>query len=523
MATKDELGRALQAAHEAGDDESARTLAAAYAAAPEDKAMSVGDIATGVGDVAVSAARGLVNQPSVTLNATLGGLVNMLPGGVGFKEGYRLLKQQGREDIESGNELVQSERLRTPQGERVASAIANAPGFKQVNQALESIGGGIEKYAGPEARDIAGSIATLATLKGPRAAAPVTDAAKAVRDMRNAGYIVPPTTSMGAGKLAGPASERVLASVSGGVDNAIAVKNQVVTDRFAARAARLSEDTTTPAGVEKATKQADDAYVQMKKLDVPVALQTPQFITDTMALGKGIAGFSDKTDKAIVRLQNSLLTAEPRVPNIVDKVRELRRDSFLNKAADDPARQRLGIAQRQAADILDNSLDQFLQRLAGRYPGRGIEQLHAAYLDARSQLSTLHTIRDAMNPTTGSIDAAKIAQAATEKKLPAPLQVIANAYNANPKALRSVEKVAPSADFKVNLVGTSVGAGVGASLGGVPGAVIGAIAPTLARFLAREYVTRGKQARLAQKAVGQANRTTARTIAAQHMVEDEQP
>lgn len=525
MATKEELGRALQAAHDAGDEEAAATLAAAFAAASEEKSMSMGDIATGVGDVALSAARGTAHQ----LVGTAFGVGNMLRGEP-YMKGKKLyddIASGAVSDPENPNPLaIGPANLHTPQGERVASAISNAPGIKQINKAIERLGAGIEEYAGPEARDVATSAATLLTAGVPEGRMAVTDAARAVKEMRNVGYITTPTAQIGNGAFAGTRTERALNGLTNAND-LIAVKNQALTDRLGAKAGGLPEGTTTTSAVNRATDEATKAYEQIKKVTAPIRLQgDPVFLSDVGSIGKRVIGSNEPIDAAIEKMQHNLLTSKMNVSGIVDRISELRDESYLNKKTEKPKKVRLGMAQREAADALEGSLDRFFKRAAARHPNTPVSSLYPAWTAARERLSTLHVIRDSMNETTGTLDASKVAKEAVERgmdKIHPALRLIARAYQADSPALRVAEKAAKSAGtVPVSAVSASVGAGVGASIGGVPGAIIGALAPSVARILSREYIARGKAARLTTRAIADANRNAARGIVAEESADDQQ-
>lgn len=123
----------------------------------------------GAADVGISSLRGLVNKPALTLR----GIV----GGINPNDTYLGAQQRGRQEIDSGQGLVNSEQLRTPQGQELAGRISNAAQYTGIPQALNYAGNKIEQYLGPEARDVAGSAATLASLGLGRFAAPAAEAA----------------------------------------------------------------------------------------------------------------------------------------------------------------------------------------------------------------------------------------------------------------------------------------------------------------------------------------------------------
>jgi hypothetical protein len=552
MATKEEYGRALQAAHDAGDEEAAATLAAAYTSASDEPQLStfdkVANTLRGVDDVALAAARGTAHQLVGTAFG-IGGAIHQGLGKLGLgdasdpnsiiRPNMSYMKGKAAYDLAaSSDELpIKGGQLRTPEGAKVAQAISDTgvdipfAGHYTVGdlgKGIENVGQGVENIAGPEARDALGSLITVATMRSPAKVAPATDAARAVRDMRNAGYITTPTAPIGGGKYAGTVAERKLASLVD-ADSLIAVKNQEKTDRFGAIAGNLPEGTTTAGGVEAATQAATKDYEAIKAVKAPIKLQADaQFIQGIQDIGKRVIGSNEPVDASIARMQSRLLASNMDVSGVVDRVGELRKSSYTNitKGTTDEAR-RLGLAQREAADVLEGSLDRFFQRATARSkPGSPVGVLYDNWVKARSRLSTLHILRDSMNETTGTLDAAKVAKEVVDRgfdKVNPALKVIARAYQTDPNALRNVARAAKRGSaVPISLVGSSVAGGVLGSYLGTPGMIIGALAPVVSRELARQFIARGKTARLTQRAVGQANRTVARGVVGAENI-DEQP
>jgi hypothetical protein len=507
---------------------------------PEQKPLGVGGAIRGAADVALSAARGLVNKPAATVVGIGTGIGEKLAGG-SYTEGHMRGVEDANRRIAAGEGIVGDARLRTPEGPRVAEALGKVPiGYGatvgDVSRGLENVGAGIERMAGPAARDIAGSAAELATLRGPASVRPVTAAAKAVDKARRWGFMPSPTTPTGlsaAGKptVAGTPAERLAAGIGGAgkVDDTIAVRNQAKTDTYAAKAGELG-DTPSPASLTRAKSQADQAYANLKAFNVNVPLNSQAYQTAVMKLGDGVAGFPDKASATVRRLQRQLLSATPTVPNIVDKVRELRASSYKNKASADVAAQELGVAQRAAADLLDDQLDQFMKQAVSTTNNANLKsvlgRLHGEYTKARTKLSTLHDIEDAMNPATGTVDAAKIAGLRRPGMNPELLK-IADAYDAlGANAMKNVSKASRGASIDItsaDLAFIPMSAYAGAQIGGGTGAAIATLAPAATRLLAREYATRGYRARAIGGSIGAAARGGARAAAGGTLIEDEQP
>lgn len=504
--------------------------------------------AVGGADLVLSTARGMVNGPALALRGLVGGIQSRM-NHQGFEEGYQNAQAAGRQEINSGQGIVGNEALRTPEGAQLAAGISNLPGVSQIGQALGNIRQGANKLIGPAATDIGAQALNLATLRGAagipeRVAALPTGgrlthgtgaAADAVVNAEHAGFTPVPTTPVGrneAGRTqyAGTKTERTFAGLGGPeqVDARIAVRNQTVSDRLAAIDAKTGEEFPTPAGVDKAVAEQDKAYEALKKFDVPVPM-THQYVNQVAHLTDTTSKLSERPTQEIFDLQHRLLDPAntETVPKIVDTIRELRRDGYMNTQSTDAKLQKLGKVQRQAADILDNQVDSHIQLLAKTTNNPNLQsilsRLHSEYTAARTQLSVLHDVRDAMNPTTGSIDASVLAKLSADgRKLAPNLQRIADAYRAiGANGMRNIARTAKIAGRPLNFGDAAMGviAGTATAHMGTPGmaaaaTAIAALAPAAARLAMREYALRGRGVRQVQHATSVGARAGALGVAA---------
>lgn len=475
MPDRAQLERALRAAHTSGDEVSARRLAAALAETPR-KQFSAGQIAAGVADVIGSSIRGTINEPATTL-AGLAGAVNP-------NDTYMDAKARARAQIEMGDALVPSEGLRTEAGPAIANVIALSPGMQQIGMALDAIGDGIEKIAGPEARDVVESAMTLATLRSPRTLAkprvPTPPAAQAVDRMRNAGFTVPGHTPTGpGGATAGTASERVLAGVAGGerVDAMISVANQDVASRWISRGGRLDTEFVEPAAVQRAIKNAELPYEELRQAGI--AVQPDMTLLQDASRIINEAG---QVGTPAVRAVRDL-TKPLSVDHVIDSVRQLRQQGFKRMASDNVEAQEIGDLQIKAADALDAVLERSLSREAAAAAQTDnatlaavLKRLHGAYVDGRAWRADLHIIEDVMNPSTGSIDPARLARIGERRRLNPQLQVVADAYRTSPSAMQKVESASRAA--QLGTMDVAMGGGVqsvrsAAGLGTLIGSMLG--------------------------------------------------
>lgn len=537
-ATKEELQQALLAAHRAGDTASAAKLAAELnkldnppSIASRIPTVNPMGLARGIGDMAVSAARGLVNRPALSAQGLVGAVQGAIDPNMTAREGFAQAQAQGRADIETGRGLVGSEHLRTPEGRQLAQQLGSLPVISHIGRALDTIGGGIERIAGPEARDVIGSGVELATLRSP-GRRPQTRGLQAIEQAKDWGYRAPPNTYVGEGQQLGSALDRTAQSVGGSEQVAAryAMANQRVTDRLAARAGGFADELPSPEALKQARQQATAVYDELKALDLPMSLNTRTFKQALQDLAQPSAGFPNARPARSVRLMlRGLQGSNATLPQVVDRVRELRASGYRHIKGDNVESNALGIAELKAADALDKEIDAFLVRTSARVTDPNLKaimtRIYREYTDARTRLSVLHDIEDAMNPSTGTIDAARVAKLAEARTLHPELQKIAEAYNAiGPDGMKNAEKAVKAAqtltpsDWAMGTVGASAGGFGGAAAAGPAGAaiggIIGALAPSALRLGLRQYATRGEGVRAAQRATAATGRGISRAIAA---------
>lgn len=107
------------------------------------------DAAIGAADVGISSLRGMVNRPAIFARALAHGVGGAVDPNDTFRGAYERAKESGREQIEAGQGIVRSERLRTPQGQETAEGLGNAlrstgipQGVEWLNKRAEQMPGG---------------------------------------------------------------------------------------------------------------------------------------------------------------------------------------------------------------------------------------------------------------------------------------------------------------------------------------------------------------------------------------------
>lgn len=500
MATAEELGRALQAAHAAGDEDHARTLAKAYAeardapqAAPEAQesaatptilaperphtgyaatvratmsgenapdhvqARPVADIAKSYGDIAGGVPTGAA-----------GGILG-IPGNV---------ESLGRQGLSAVGVPVSTESF-LPTSGRVENAIAGPAPNSDV-----AAGRAIGELVGPAAGLKATKGVSLAVGR-PIAGVGPTEAAKAASD---AGYALPPAM---ASKSPGIVSQ-ALGAISGKLklQQAASAANQENTNRLAAEALGLHGETPlTEEALDAVRKTGSKAYETVSKA-VPEIAPDEAFRQTVAGLGNRLSEASKafpglvKNDE-IENLSKTLYDAQEFSPQAgLDLVKHLRADATANiKAFDKPAQQALGLAQRKAADAVDDLMER-------RISEAGKPEIVHAYRDARQLIARSYDVQAATDAN-GDVSARIIAGLAKKgRPLSGELKDIASAGSAFPKATQRLSQVGGEEKIGILDLGAAAashGATLPLSLGR-PAARSAILSPTFQNMIMRPPV-----------------------------------
>lgn len=285
-----------------------------------------------------------------------------------------------------------------------------------------------------------------AAIAGRATRAADTESANAVRDAtlaeaRRAGYVVPPATS-------NPnVTNRVIESVSGkaATQQSAMVRNQQVTNRLVReelglpKGAPLNNATlnglrTRAGNVYKALKAAGDVTTDQQYLDEVVNLtRSADEIAQSFAPsaqhgmqhGLSLAGHAE-----IQALQDTLM--QPRFGSnaAVELVKKLRHEASANLKwnVEDPAKKALGLAQREAAGIVE---DQLIRHLQATGRGALADQFDAA----RKLIAKTYSVQAALNEGSGNVVATKLSALLRKgKPLSGNLELAARFGQAFPKA-----------------------------------------------------------------------------------------
>ena len=262
-----------------------------------------------------------------------------------------------------------------------------------------------------------------------RGGAQTPEAAAAINAARAQGYVIPPTQAKPS------LANRILEGFSGKITTAqnASARNQTVTNRIAAEALGLPTDTPITA----------DALVTLRR----GAGQAYDAIGQAGAITPG-AGYG----KALDKIAAPYLTAAQGFPGakvspVVDLVESLRSPAFdassavakikeLRSAADDAFRTGntdIGRASKAAATALEDAIETHLK-------STGAQQMLQDFREARQLIAKTYSVEKALNPSSGSVDARKLAsQLNRGKPLSGELKDVADFANRFPKAAQPVE------------------------------------------------------------------------------------
>jgi len=355
---------------------------------------------------------------------------------------------------------------------------------KQRNVGIQTALGGAFPVVGEVGSKIAG------LLRGTKQTPQMTAAIESARDI---GYTMPPT------QAGGGIVSRALEGLAGKASTAQAasIRNQEITNKLATKSLGLPKETVlTPEILNNVRAEAGKVYEGISNAGIIVPKKS----------------FGDALDK----IGENAVKAEMNFPNatskqILDVVGSLRKDAFdagsavsrikqLRTEADMAYRQgnnELGKATKDAASALEDAIESHLTNL--NQP----DALNK-FKEARQLIAKTYTVEKAMNKTTGTVEASKLAsRLQAGKPMSGELKDIAQFGQAFPKAVQTPERIGGSigvSPLDYTMAGVTGGASL---LGGEDKTTSGALglATLLARPGARRLALSSPvQNRLAQQA-----------------------
>ena len=292
-------------------------------------------------------------------------------------------------------------------------------------------------------RELVGDAASLAIPAGDiaklgeagRTARAIEAVKPVVQTARKQGYVLPPAMM----------SEKpgVIADTLGGwsgkikTQQAASVRNQEITDELANAGLGLPKGThLTDQVFSDIRSKAGKAYEDVKKA-VPNIQADPEYDSVVSNLG-GANGHAAKhfpnitKNQGIIDLADELKTVKNFPTDAgLEVVKELRTAGTANlKALGDPSKHALGLAQRDAANAIDDLMERNIEKT-------GNTSAIKAYKDARKLIAKSYDIEGATNKATGHVNALGLARlGAKGRPLTDELKTISDVANAFPKAMQ---------------------------------------------------------------------------------------
>ena len=254
-----------------------------------------------------------------------------------------------------------------------------------------------------------------------------------VEKARQAGYTVPPT------QAGGGIANRLLEGVAGKISTLqeASVRNQAITDKLAKKALGLPEDAVLTSDLIKSIRNdAGQAYENLKLSGTvktsPKFIQALDNIRPYQDAIQAAKDFPDELANPIIKTIDSLKRPNFDVNSAVSKINLLRNDADIAFRKGDTA---LAKANKDASQVLENTIENHLANTKQT-------ELLNKFKQARQTIAKTYEVEKAMNVTTGTVNAQKLAARLQAKKpLSGELKDIAEFGQAFPKASQTPERI----------------------------------------------------------------------------------
>jgi hypothetical protein len=279
-----------------------------------------------------------------------------------------------------------------------------------------------------------------------------------LRESRKLGYKVPPATVNQQSVIA-----RGAESVAGKVatQQTAAVKNQQVTNRLVRQEFGLSNGAPLSRETLKGVrKQAGKPYAAVEATGDVVTDQ--QYLDDLTNLSQSAdelkADFPDLNfagSDEVQALQNGLLRERFSARGAIEATKKLRSDASKNLAwnVEDPSKKALGLAQREAAGIIEEQVIRHLQ-------AQGKGSLATAFDRGRQTIAKTYSVQSALNEGSGNVVATKLAaQLRKGKPLSGNLEKIARFASTVDTAVAREQTTSPGVSKLMGGLATAGGLG----------------------------------------------------------------
>ena len=297
----------------------------------------------------------------------------------------------------------------------------------------------------------------------------------AIEKARETGYTVPPTQA-GGGLI-----NRALEGMAGKLSTLqeASVRNQNITDKLAKQSLGLSEDAIlTPDLIKSIRTDAGKAYENLKLSGTvktsPKFIQALDNIKPYQDAIQAAKDFPDEMNSPIIKIVDSLKRPNFDVNSAVSKINLLRNDADIAFRQGDTA---LAKTNKDASQVLENTIENHLANTKQT-------DLLDKFRQARQTIAKTYEVEKAMNTTTGTVNAQKLAARLQAKKpLSGELKDIAEFAQAFPRAAKTPESIGGTIGISPLDYAAATITGGASMLGGNNTETTGAT--TLATLLAR--------------------------------------
>ena len=371
---------------------------------------------------------------------------------------------------------------------QVARQIGQLPSFARAVGQQATIGGTLGYGLTPdkENREQAATFGTLTGAATPflekavrgtvnflRGTPPSQGTMQAAREAQEAGYVIPPT------QVKPSLVNRLLEGTAGKISTAqnASFKNQQVTNQLAAKSLGLPEDTViSPEILTNIRAKAGQAYENLGATGTvktsPKFIQALDEIKPYKDAVQASKDFPTADKSPIIGVIDELKQKSFDVNSAISKINVLRNDADIAYGAGNKA---LGKANKEASQVLENTIENYLANTKQT-------DLLQKFKDARQLIAKTYSVENALNQTTGSIDAKKLAaQLAKGKPLSGELKQSAQFAQAFPTATQTTERMGSIPQISPLDVGGAALTSGGAYFAGGEGATPLGFATLLAR------------------------------------------
>ena len=371
---------------------------------------------------------------------------------------------------------------------QVARQIGQLPSFARAVGQQAAIGGTLGYGLTPDQqnREQAATFGTLTGAATPflekavrgtvnflRGTPPSQGTMQAAREAQEAGYVIPPT------QVKPSLVNRLLEGTAGKISTAqnASFKNQQVTNQLAARSLGLPEDTViSPEILTNIRAKAGQAYENLGATGTvktsPKFIQALDEIKPYKDAVQASKDFPTADKSPIISVIDELKQKSFDVNSAISKINVLRNDADIAYGAGNKA---LGKANKEASQVLENTIENYLANTKQT-------DLLQKFKDARQLIAKTYSVENALNQTTGSIDAKKLAaQLQKGKPLSGELKQSAQFAQAFPTATQTTERMGSIPQISPLDVGGAALTSGGAYFAGGEGATPLGFATLLAR------------------------------------------